>query len=346
MNKLDYLVVGQGFAGSFLAYDLLQRKKSFLLIDAPDLKSASSIAAGVYNPVVLKRFNPIWEAEEQVEYLRKKIKEIESFLGENFLNENPVYRIFHDEKEKETWIQKSEKPNLNPFLSKSVKDRFTNLYSPFGASSVQHSGRVHVQSFLKTIRDYLLKNGFMKEAYFEYNLLHKERDWHYKEWTFQHVIFAEGSQVLRNPYFDFLPIRLNKGECLQFKLQKPLEDYIFKKRDFLFPLAKDKYYIGGTYNPGDTTPNPTVEAKTQLVNNFKEIYKSPYEIISHQAAFRPTTPDRRPIIGNHPHHENLHILNGLGSRGTLLGAKFSSMLIAHIEENTPIDDAVNIQRFC
>ena len=51
MEAVDYIVVGQGLAGSAVAVQLLQRKKRVLVIDQPTGNSSSRIAAGLFNPM-------------------------------------------------------------------------------------------------------------------------------------------------------------------------------------------------------------------------------------------------------------------------------------------------------
>ena len=46
----DYLIVGQGLAGSCMALQLLKRGKKILVIDQPHTNSSSMVAAGMFNP--------------------------------------------------------------------------------------------------------------------------------------------------------------------------------------------------------------------------------------------------------------------------------------------------------
>ncbi len=344
MIQTEYIIVGQGFAGSFLAVELLKRNKKFVIIDSPQ-PSASSIAAGVYNPVVLKRFNLIWQASLQLNQLHTTLDELGQRYNKQFYNTNEVYRIFHDESEKIIWLKKSENPNLKPFLSTEIRQSFPHIHSPFGAAAVHKSGRVKVNELLHTIRNDLKNKVLLIEEQMNYARLKFQKHWQYKNIIAKHIIFAEGKGIQSNPYFNYLPIRLNKGECLQVRINEKFEDKIYKKKDFLFPLAQDIYYVGGTYDPNDTSEKPTEAAQNKLLHQLKEIYSDSIEVHQHSAAFRPTTPDRRPIVGVHPSQPQMYVLNGLGSRGTLLGASCAKALIAHIEDQMPLDEQVRVSRF-
>ena len=63
MAKKKYLIIGQGIAGSVLALEMYHRKMDFVVVDQPKLSSSSKIAAGVVNPVVLKRLKMVQGAE-------------------------------------------------------------------------------------------------------------------------------------------------------------------------------------------------------------------------------------------------------------------------------------------
>ena len=59
---------------------------------------------------------------------------------------------------------------------------------------------------------------------------------------------------------------------------------------------------------------------------------------------RPSTEDRRPIIGTSKTHSNIHILNGLGSRGVLLAPYFSRCLTRNIFFDEQIPKGASIGR--
>ena len=62
--KADYLIVGQGIAGSVLAWTLHQRGHHVLILDDPALPSASKASAGIFNPLTGKKLNRTWKADE------------------------------------------------------------------------------------------------------------------------------------------------------------------------------------------------------------------------------------------------------------------------------------------
>ena len=76
---IDYLIVGSGIAGICFAETALQNNKSILVFDN-NSQNSSKIAAGIYNPVILKRFSQVWNATEQLEYLNDFYPKIEQII--------------------------------------------------------------------------------------------------------------------------------------------------------------------------------------------------------------------------------------------------------------------------
>ena len=63
----DFIVVGFGIAGMSMTYQLLSNGYKVMVIDNNKTK-ASVVAAGMFNPVILKRFTLAWNAHEQLNY--------------------------------------------------------------------------------------------------------------------------------------------------------------------------------------------------------------------------------------------------------------------------------------
>lgn len=336
------LVVGQGLAGTLLAFAILERGALIKVINASHKKTASEISAGVYNPIVLKRFTPVWEGLEQVEILEREVRKIQSILKANLLIKHPVHRVFHSKDEVTTWEKKRE--ILNKYLGDIQPVH--GILNPYLTGVVPNSGRVDVAKMLLKFRDYAIQNGLYESELFDFNELKVQNDMiFYKGNLFDAVVFCEGVEVTANPYFNFLPIRKNKGERLVVQIDAFDIDYTLKKRHFLFKQSEGTYYVGGTYSPVDISEMVTVEKKAELVQGLKELTQNNYKIIEHDWAFRPVSKDRRPILGQHPVHRKLWVFNGLGTRGTLTGAKYAQVLADAIIHSFPIPEEVNIKRF-
>lgn len=343
---IDYLIVGSGIAGICFAETALQNGKSFLVVD--DFSSSSSrIAGGLYNPVILKRFSQVWQAGEQLLYGLPFYAAIEKRIGSKVDFKIPIYRKFASVEEQNNWFHASDKPNLAPFLSTEIIHReYQSITAAFGFGEVLQTGYVDTAVLLDSYVSYLKENNLFVQETFDYSAVEVKDDFiEYKGIKTKEVVFAEGFGLHHNPFFNELPLDGTKGELLIIKAPDLNLDVVLKSSIFILPIGNHKFKVGATYNWDDKTDIPTEEGKQELVNNLKEIIECDFEIIEHFAGVRPTVKDRRPLVGTHSEHQKLHILNGLGTRGVMLGPSLAKALYENIEMGTPLDDQIDIKRF-
>lgn len=342
MEKVDYIIVGDGYGAMFFAHQLIKNGKSFRLF-SEGKTAASHISAGVCNPVVLKRFVEISNAEKQLDYLSVIFGEIETYTQANYLIDEKVVRIFHDEKEKELWLKKSQKEELKPYLN----PKFLTLNSVENSNNsgvVNKSCRIDVKRFFSDMFNIIEAKGFLVKKRFDFANLDVEAK-SYDSLSFDRIVFAEGVAVNDNPYFADIPVKGNKGHCLKVRLQSGVDPYVIKKKYFLFKFDEDSYYCGGTYERDEHDLEVNQNSVDQLEVGLQEIYKEEYDIKSVQTAFRAVVDDRKPILGVHKDYPTLYILNGLGARGVLNGSFYSKVLFDSIEQNLSIGEEVNVNRF-
>lgn len=343
MQKVDYIIVGGGYAGIFFAHQLLTAGKSFKLF-AGGAQGASHVSAGVVNPVVLKKFTTFWLAQEQIDCLKMTLTEMESYTGKQFHIDEPVCRIFHDDNEKKLWEKKQATDALSPFLSLE----FTKLdvvNNEYGIGTVLQSGRLDVHSFFSSLSEFLNENGNLKHEIFDYKLLDAGSSV-YMNLEYSKIIFCEGMGVLKNPFFCQLPVQANKGHHLKVKLSSELNvSATLKKKHFLFSLRDGNYYYGGTYDRHQLDEGINPSAVEELESGLKQMYPHEYITTEVTYGFRPTVGDRRPILGAHETYKNMYVFNGLGARGILNGSYFAKVLFQHTEFGSPLPAEVDLKRF-
>lgn len=342
---LDYIIVGSGLAGIAFAEEAIENNKSFLVINNQS-QNSSKIAGGLYNPVILKRFSFVWNAEQQLQLLTIFYSNIEKKLNLKLNYKLPLLRKFYSIEEQNNWFIASDKPNLAKFLSTDlVTIKYNHIPSPFGFGEVMHSGYVDTALLVDSYQDYLIKSNNYFEDTFDYNQLIINDDYvEYKNHKAKNIIFAEGFGMLLNPFFNDLPLDGTKGELLIIKAPDLNFDVIIKSAIFVVPLGNNLFKVGATYNWEDKTNTPTEEAKQELLTEIKSLINCDFEVVEHRAGVRPTVKDRRPLIGTHPKHNRLHLLNGMGTRGVMLAPAMAKDLFNNIEHGIPLDLHIDIKR--
>jgi glycine oxidase len=90
---------------------------------------------------------------------------------------------------------------------------------------------------------------------------------------------------------------------------------------------------------------PTPEARAQIEVAIREFIKIDFKVIGQSAGVRPVVKvDNRPIVGRHPQHPRLAILNGLGSKGALQAPFAANQLIAYLETGTLVHPEFDVCR--
>lgn len=343
---IDYIIVGAGLAGISFCEKALLHGKSFVVFNN-DSQNSSKIAGGLYNPVILKRFSEVWQAKEQLELMTDFYSNLSKRIPNKFDFKVPILRKFFSVEEQNNWFSASDKEALTPFLSTFLCfNKYEGIDSPFGYGEVLQTGYVDTASLLSDYQEYLLSQQLLINETFDYNALTFEEDCIlYKNLEAKHIVFAEGFGLHANPFFKELPLDGTKGELFVIKAPELKLDVIVNTSVFILPLGNDLFKVGATYNWKDKTDLPTEEGKKELIDRIKEIISCEFEIMEHYAGVRPTVRDRRPLVGTHSEYERVHVLNGLGTRGVMLGPAMAKALFDNIENDIPLDKEIDIKRF-
>ncbi|QBA64979.1 NAD(P)/FAD-dependent oxidoreductase [Muriicola soli] len=343
---VDYLVVGLGLAGISFCETLEQGGKSFIVVSDKSQK-ASTVAGGLYNPVTLKRFTLSWKAHEQLALLPQFYAGLEEKLGVQLDHPLRVLRRFTSIAEQNQWFEASDKPGLEPLMSTSlIPNTNAAIEAQHSYGEVLRTGRVDTKLLQRSYRNYLLDRNLLREESFEFNsLAFREDHLLYKNIKAKHLVFALGFGLKQNPYFNCLPLIGSKGEYLMIKAPDLKETHIIKSPVFLIPQGNHIYRVGATYKREDKTNKPTTEAREELEVKLKSFLKCDYEVVDQLAGIRPTTGDRRPLVGQHPHFPSLYILNGFGSRGVMIAPYASKALYNYIENQAELPAEMDIKRF-
>jgi glycine oxidase len=347
ISKFDYLITGQGLAGTILAHQLLSQGRSICIIDDPSLSSTSKVAGGLFNPVVFKRLVKSWMADEQLSAAEAFYGKMEVLLGESFFYRKELLKIFAEEQEITLWNKKREE-EVGKYLSPvhDSSDLSLAIEAPMGYASVSGAGYVDVLAFLNSSREYFRSLNLLVEEKFDHTLLKiNSGTVTYKTLEAPRILFCEGHLAAANPWFSWMPFNLAKGEVLTVKIPGYERNDVVNKGVFILPIGNGLFKVGATFAWDKLDETPTEAAKDDLVQRLKKVLKLPFEIVDHKAGIRPTVINRRPLIGVHPVHSELAMFNGMGSKGVMIAPLFSEHFIAHLQTGIPLNPEVDIRRF-
>ena len=347
-KTVDYIIVGQGLAGSLLAYQLIERGCSVQVFDKSHEGSSSTAAAGIMNPITGRRFVKSWMVDDLFPFAVQCYRGIEKKLQVEFYKEREIVRALFNLKEQNQWDERSVLSAYEDYMDSSPKidEVEAAVKAPFSWGGLKKAGQLNVPLFLETLKSYFTELACLEQEAFDYKALSwDENGVQYKNYHSKKVIFCEGHQARFNPWFSYLPFVPSKGEMLQIAIPDLTLDLIIKHKSYLVPLENKSWWVGSTYEWNDLSETPGDAGTEQLMRSLSDVLKVPFEVEKVQAAIRPTVKDRRPFLGSHPQHKSLIIFNGLGTKGTSLGPYWADHLCQHLLEGKDLNEEVDINRF-
>jgi glycine/D-amino acid oxidase-like deaminating enzyme len=330
------LIIGGGLAGTFIALESARAGHRVRMVDYADPKAATRVAAGLYNVVTGRVANKTWRADELLATFYSLTDDPDFSWLRRYIHRTPIYRPYPDPFTANEWQKKLQQPEFS-HLGRHHATPLTPeiINNPLGGLEIQPCGWVETiplcEGILTTIAT---KYDFRREqAIFDYKSLNPATGSCRQsglEGTYDEVIFAEGTAIRHNPWFPFVEIRPLKGQLLELRIppdpqakttdQEPKtlpQDHILLRKAFLIPKGNSFYTAGSTYEPNFEDAEVTAEGIKTIRDSVEEAITLPFEVVDARAAIRPTTFDRRPVLGRHPDFPRLVVFNGLGTKGVL-----------------------------
>ncbi|HEX3007390.1 MAG TPA: FAD-dependent oxidoreductase [Bacteroidales bacterium] len=345
MIHYDYLIVGQGIAGTLLSHFLLKRGKKILVADEFRPSASSLVAAGICNPVTGKRFVKTWKADVIFPFAETVYREMEQHRGKKFYHQKNITKKISGNEALEFFRIKYASGELDDAIrlpnDGAIPDRADSL-----EFEITGGGYLDMAGLIGEYRQLLVS----KEAFVEQAMT--GGDLHFEDdgiiWAGNHfarVIFCEGYRAMFNPFFSHLPFVPAKGEILTIHSPALQLHYIVMKDLFVLPLGNHFYKAGATYKWNTLDETPSAEGLAELKSKLDRMLDCSYTITEHQAGIRPTVKDRMPLLGMHGVHKNIGIFNGLGTKGASLAPYLANHFVQHLEDGKSLDKEVDIQRF-
>ena len=336
-----YTIVGQGLAGTILSMRMEERGIPHQVIDDPSVSQSSRIAAGLANPILLKRLKWVRHAEHFWPEAQPFYLSWERKLQAPFTHPVKMWHLFRSVGEINRWQEKAENPLFSPFLGSVLPPSpHERLEAPHGIGVLEELFWLDTALFLKAYRSYLQEKG-------AYHAVPAQEVLEKHIWP---VRPPEAPLVLCNGHLArqthptlakaFTPTR---GEVLLLEAPAMPADIALHARIFALPLGRKRFKLGASYAHDDLRDSPSAAGREWLLNQWENMYNGPYEVTDHLAGVRPNVADRQPLLGKWQPRK--YLFNGLGSRGVLMGPLLAGHLLAHLEDGAPLAAEWDIDRF-
>jgi glycine oxidase len=346
MCEVDYLIVGQGLAGSLVACLLQMEGKNVLAIDNGHRTAASLSAAGIMNPITGKRLNRPLLVDRLLEEAFTIYPLVEQFLGSTFFRRRKVLRLLQSVEEQCQWNAHLASGEYAKYLGSIDCSRTTASENWFGGFEIALAGQLDVATFIRRVRDRFAAMGQLDESEFNYDELRFSRnEVSWRGYSAKAVIFCEGYQLGRNPFFNSVQLNPAKGEILTLRAPNFTDDRIIQRGKWLFRSTTGEIKAGTTYRWDGLDETPTPQARVEIEQSIGLFTDFDFEVIDQTAGVRPVIRvDNRPMVGCHPESKRVAVLNGLGSKGVLQAPFASRQLIGNLERGEPIHPDFDVCR--
>ena len=329
----EYLIIGQGLAGSLIAWQLQQQGKDYFIIDNASANAASRVGAGLITPITGKRLVKSPDLKLFLSAAKPCYEHIEQCLGEVFFHDRPMLRLLQSQQETEQYELRASDSKYQPYIDSDKQCLNSDHISltSHGGFCMKEGAYLDSGALIDKLGNYFMSKGAFRHEHIDYNDIKLDsKQAHYKEITADNVIFCEGHAAINNPWFSWLPFALTKGEIIDCHIETPIPDTILHSGKWILPIDEKTVRCGATFDWTNLDLQPSIEAREQLSLAFEKILpNTSIAIIDQQVGIRSGTRDRQPFIGIHPEFRQLSIFNGFGSKGALL-IPFYSVLFSKI----------------
>lgn len=313
----DFLIIGQGLAGSLLGWELLQRGQRILILD-PGGGNASRVAAGLINPVTGQRLVKTDAVETLLPAAQQFYGELEQQFHKPFLFQQPMLRLLQTKRDREIAEQRLQQIAYRSLLHSNIIAANKDIISPYGMLAQKQTATLHTQPLLDELRHFFSTGNRLRQVTVPHADINPETCC----WQNLHpraIIFCEGYRIQDNPWFNWLPLQPVKGEIVTAEARQLPADTMLNYGHWMIPLNERRFKTGATFDHRHIDNQTSTEARRQLLASLKQICPRLGEItvLHQQAGVRPATKDRQPFIGFHPAYPKLAVFNGFGAKGSL-----------------------------
>jgi glycine/D-amino acid oxidase-like deaminating enzyme len=348
-REIDTLIVGQGLAGSLLAWQLVAAGQSVCVVDDGHESSSSLVAAGLINPLAGMRFNRRREIDHWLQAADRCYAGLSGHFGRAFFHPLPMLRLFRSREQHRFHARRLQDPASCGLLEEAFgADAAPEpVNAPAGGFVQQRTGYVDLPLLLATLRDWLQAQQALCARVLDYDRIEPDRGRvHVDGLTVRRLVFCDGARLRYNPWFRDLPLAPDKGEILNLRVDGWQPRHIINGAHWVLPLADGELRLGATHEHTRLDDRPTQAGARELLDGLEALLPTPHrtQVVQHHAGIRPATTDRNPLIGRHRDHPSLWVFNGFGARGALAIPWYAQCLRDHLIEGTPLPPEADITR--
>ncbi len=317
----DAIIVGQGLAGTALAWNLTWRHQRVLVIDRDEAVTSSRVAAGLMTPITGKKLVPSWRWDRFWNSATKFYRRVEQQTSSSFFYPQRIIRLLATTQEQQYFAKRVESEfvglvrQAEPLVSSEEFD------DSRGGFEMIEGGRLNVPAYLMASREYFQRHDAVMRSEFDPGSMVELTANGVRiprlDISARRLIFCQGIEATSNHWFQNIDFKPAKGEILTVRIEGLEEEQIVSHGVWLMPLGNGLFRAGATYEWKNLDSIPTNAARVEICQRLREFLRLPFQVVGQDAAVRPILRHYYPVVTVHRDHSQLGFFNGLGSKGAL-----------------------------
>lgn len=350
-RNYDVVVLGQGLAGTALAWQLRWQGQRVLVVDREPEISSSKIAAGLITPITGQRLVVSWRFAEFWSTAVAFYRRVEVETQSSCFRETRMVRIVSDEAEHAVLKQRLQTSEFQELVRQPPEPALDPLCFPeaMPAFEMTVAGQLDVPQYLRMSREHFQRDeGYLAADIClpdDVRLTSDGVSLPRLGVTGRQLVFCQGIDAATNPWFHAVEFRPAKGEILTLRIPDLQETRVVHRGVWLARGADGLYRAGATYEWRELDQLPTSQGRAEIEQRLQAFLRCPYEVVQHHAAVRPIHRQQYPVIGLHPEFPRLGFFNGLGSKGTLQAPRMAAELITVMAGGDLFDPRCDLNRW-
>jgi glycine/D-amino acid oxidase-like deaminating enzyme len=346
--RAEFLIVGQGLAGTMLAWTLLQRGRTFIIVDREEAITSSKVAGGLVTPITGMRLTLNWRYDELYREALRFYRHKERILGRRLFFPRPHVRLLRNEREVEVWERRKLDEEIRPFITplsgRPLVDG-TRISAPLGGFQQSHSGFLDSAAFIAHSRRHFETLGVYRQGEVSEESLQIGDDgigW--EGGDFSQVALCQGWEVAKSRWFSWLPFDHTQGTVLSLRAETGEKRRIINSGCWVVTREDGSMMAGSTYETRFDHPHrPVPGGIEKLESKLRALVRSDVEVLGSQTAVRPGIKRNKAAVGRHPVQSRIVLMNGLGSKGALRGPYLARKLTEHLIDGAPLEAEIDLQ---
>ncbi|MEO2018837.1 MAG: FAD-dependent oxidoreductase [Fuerstiella sp.] len=362
-QHIENVIVGQGLAGSAVAWTLHWAGQSVLLLDRAEQYTASRVAAGLITPVTGKRMVVSAQYDQYLAAAKSFYRRVETETGRYFFSEVEMLRLFEDEAGRAAFLERSDQAKLLKISTWEGQLQAGNEVQQ--GIRMQQAARLDTTTYLSATRSYFEALGSYRQTVLAEGEYQHEEDKAAGERrnqekntdktdsptvitlasqgiTANRLIMCTGAATTK--LFPEVPNNPAQGDILTVRIPGYIRPEVVHRSVWIAAENNGHQTVGSTYDWNNTSNAPTEKGRQEILEKLGRMVDGPVEVLEQVAAVRPTMKDYEPVLGRHPKRPNVFILNGLGSKGALKAPMLAKKLWGSMTEATEVESEHSYDR--